>query len=248
MEPLFEGLTASEIEYLQYLQKRGYFDGFAMNLAFDTSSDYRFDKFVENGYVTKNGPGTRVGTLDITITGKGIAAIVDYEKYQKREQPITPKDNDISRIAVSLEKLTESGINLAQYTQSIALSSSKQANSIDRIAQETAKQDKLTLVSKKILFKLYKEYLDRRKLGFSLSISKNLGSFEEINANFFSDMLSEDLNNSLHELMDNGFLDDILTGNTMHSYELSNYAIATLEAIPTEAIRSLAKFIPNLVL
>ncbi len=59
MEPLFEGLTESEIEYLQYLQKHGYFDGFAMNLALDTSSDYRFDKFVQNGYVTKNGPGPK---------------------------------------------------------------------------------------------------------------------------------------------------------------------------------------------
>ena len=57
MEPLFEGLTESEIQYLQYLQERGYFDGLEMFINLDTSSDYRFDKFVENGYITNDGPG-----------------------------------------------------------------------------------------------------------------------------------------------------------------------------------------------
>ncbi len=192
--------------------------------------------------------GPKDGSLNITVTCKGIAAIVDYEKYQKRKQSITPESNALNRIADSLEKLTKSEINHARYTESIALSSAKQANYIDIIAQETAKQDKLTFGSKKILFKLYKEYLERRKLGFALSISKNFGSFEKINANFFPEILSEDLNNSIHELVNNGFLDDILINNTTHTYRLSNYAIATLETIPKEAFVSLAKFIPNLLL
>lgn len=44
MEPLFEGLTESEIEYLKYLENCGYFDGLEMFLDLDTSSDYRIKK------------------------------------------------------------------------------------------------------------------------------------------------------------------------------------------------------------
>lgn len=62
---------------------------------------------------------------------------------------------------------------------------------------------------------------------------------------FFSKTPSEDLNDSLHELSDNGFLYDIPINDVTHKYELSNHAIATLETIPKEAILSLAKFIPN---
>ena len=64
----------------------------------------------------------------------------------------------------------------------------------------------------------------------------------------FSKTPSEDLNDSLHELSDNGFLYDIPIHDVTHKYELSNHAIATLETIPKEAILSLAKFIPNFFL
>ena len=83
---------------------------------------------------------------------------------------------------------------------------------------------------------------------FTQPFSKSFGSFEEIKKNFFSKTPSEDLNDSLHELTENGFLYDIPINDVTHKYELSNHAIATLEAIPKEAILSLAKFIPNLFL
>ena len=106
MEPLFEGLTESEIQYLQYLQERGYFDGLEMFMNLDTSSDYRFDKFVENGYITNDGPGEYPGSCKITVTGKGIAAIVDYERYQNQIQPLNSEISALNQIAESLKRQT----------------------------------------------------------------------------------------------------------------------------------------------
>ena len=86
MEPLFEGLTASEIDYLKYLQKRGYFDGIEMFINLDTSADYRFDKFVDGGYIEVQNSGPYNGSRYIKVTEKGIAAIVDFEKFNKTHQ------------------------------------------------------------------------------------------------------------------------------------------------------------------
>lgn len=269
MEPLFEGLTESEIQYLQYLKEHGYFDGFEMFRNIDTSSDYRFDKFVKNGYVTNDGPGEKLGSCKITVTGKGIAAIVDYERYKNQVQPQDALTEALKRIAESLEKQNNvaarqadsaesiaqsakervnTAIQQAESTKAIADASMKQADSVQIIAQEETKQANLTLNAKIALYKLYKEYLDRRKHGFTQPFSKSFGSFEEIKTNFFSKTPSEDLNDSLHELTDNGFLYDIPINDVTHKYELSNHAIATLEAIPKEAILSLVKVIPDLFL
>lgn len=287
MEDLFEGLTESEIRYLLYLDEHGYYDGFEMFLNEDTSSDYRVDKLCKNGYITLGERGPYPGSQSVTLTGKGVAAIIDYERYQEQKRSLTSKDNALNRIANSLEMLTSASIRQSdsvetivqytkeqansaihqaistqaiaessltqakstteqtEYTKAIADASKKQSDSLQIIAQEETKQANLTLNAKIVLYKLYKEYLDRRKHGFSQPFSKSFGSFEEIKTNFFSKTPSEDLNDSLHELSDNGFLYDIPINDVTHKYELSNHAIATLETIPKEAILSLAKFIPN---
>ena len=287
MEPLFEGLTESEIQYLKYLQERGYFDGLEMFINEDTSSDYRVDKLHKNGYITLDERGSYPGSQSVTLTGKGVAAIIDYERYQEQKRTLTSKDDALNRIANSLGMLTSASIRQSdsvetivqytkeqansailqaistqaiaessltqakatteqtEYTKAIADASKKQSDSLQIIAQEETKQANLTLNAKIALYKLYKEYLDRRKHGFSQPFSKSFGSFEEIKTNFFSKTPSEDLNDSLHELSDNGFLYDIPINDVTHKYELSNHAIATLETNPKEAILSLAKFIPN---
>lgn len=86
MEPSFEGLTESEMDYLRYLQKQGYFDGFEMTLSLDSSSDYRIDKFLQEGYITFDGPGPYDGCEKINITGKGLAALTDYDKFIKNNR------------------------------------------------------------------------------------------------------------------------------------------------------------------
>lgn len=106
MEPLFEGLTISEIEYLQYLNGHGYFDGFEMDINSDTSSNYRVEKFEKNGYITLSELGPHPGSFNVTLTGKGIAAIVDYEKYQSQIQPLCAEIDALNKIADSLKRQT----------------------------------------------------------------------------------------------------------------------------------------------
>lgn len=91
MEPHFEGLTESEIEYLKYLENCGYFDGLEMFLNLDTSSDYRIKKLEQGNYIRLSKPGPHPGSLSVTVTGKGIAALVDYDKYQERKNLCVPK-------------------------------------------------------------------------------------------------------------------------------------------------------------
>ena len=231
MESLFEGLTESEIHYLQYLDEHGYYDGFEMFLNEDTSSDYRVDKLYKNGYITLDDPGPYPGSQSVTLTGKGIAAIIDYERYQDQKQAITPKDDALNRIANSLAMLTNVSI--------------RQADSVNTITQEAKKQANITNDAKIILYKLYVEYRKRRKHGFSKPFSKNFGTFDDIHSNFFYDQLAENLNDFLNELIENGFLNDVCANDGIQKYELSNYAISTLEALPVKAFQSTKKFITD---
>ncbi len=84
MSTLFEGLTESEIEYLKYIHKRKYFDGFEMYLNMDSSSDYRIKKFVDNGYIIMSISPKYSGRYEVKITEKGIAALVDYTKFTEK--------------------------------------------------------------------------------------------------------------------------------------------------------------------
>lgn len=104
MEPLFEGLTSSEIEYLQYLNKCGYFDGFEMFINLDTSSDYRVKKLQDGGYITLDEKSPDSVSCPVTITGKGIAALIDYEKYQNQIQPLNIEIEALNSIACSLQQ------------------------------------------------------------------------------------------------------------------------------------------------
>lgn len=84
MEPLFEGLTESELDYLKILKERGYFDGIDLLLMTDASGDYRYDKLLKNGYIREIGSGPYSGSVSIETTGKGNAALIDYSKYHKK--------------------------------------------------------------------------------------------------------------------------------------------------------------------
>ena len=138
MEPLFEGLTESEIEYLQYLRERGYFDGFEMFCNLDTSSDYRVKKLQDNGYINLRSPGPRTGSLSVDITGKGIAAIVDYDRYQNQIKPMNVQIKAITEMSESLKAQTEivekeahASIKMAKSAETIAEMSRQSANKAD---------------------------------------------------------------------------------------------------------------------
>lgn len=106
----------------------------------------------------------------------------------------------------------------------------------------------LTKDAKTMLYKLYKEYSDRRKHGFNKSDSKDFNNAEEIQKNFFPNLLLEDVEDSLRELGRNGFLNNLYADDTVYNCRLSDYAITTMENLPKETFNSntdfIAKFIP----
>lgn len=119
METLFEGLTSSEIDYLKYLQERGYYDGIEMFIKLDSSSDYRVDKLIKGNYISTD-ESSNNGKVNVQITGKGVAALIDFDKYLNQIQPLK------EQIRV-LENISESQKSQAKYAASIAESAKKQA-------------------------------------------------------------------------------------------------------------------------
>lgn len=105
----------------------------------------------------------------------------------------------------------------------------------------------LTNDSKKILYKLYAEYRDRRKHGFSKSDSKNLDCAKTIHDSFFPDLPLEDVEDSLCELKNNNFIHGTRADGTVYKCELSDYAIATMENLPKETLASIGNFISNFI-
>ena len=97
--------------------------------------------------------------------------------------------------------------------------------------------------AKKVLYRLYKEYLDRHNHGFSQSDSVKFGSSEEIRNSLFPELLFDDVDCFLRELRDNDFLEGLLADGMVYKCELSNYAIATMEALPFDALASIADFV-----
>ncbi len=104
MSTLFEGLTESEIDYLKYLQKRGYFDGFEMFCNTDASSDYRVDKLIKGGYMTMDDSALNMGKRKVTILKKGLAALIDFDKYKNQIQPLRDEIAALNKIANSLQE------------------------------------------------------------------------------------------------------------------------------------------------
>lgn len=127
MDTLFEGLNESEVEYLKYLHKQGYFDGMEMFRNIDTSSDYRLKKLDQNGYITLSSPGPHSGSFAVALTGKGIAAIIDYDKYKSRIEPLYSQIDSLKRIAEASEKH-------ARISEETANSASKEARFSKRVA------------------------------------------------------------------------------------------------------------------
>lgn len=101
----------------------------------------------------------------------------------------------------------------------------------------------LTKDAKTMLYKLYSEYSDRRKHGFTKSDSKDFINAEELQNNLFPDLQSEDIDDLLRELKGNGFINEIRADGGFYTCSLSDYAIATLESLPKDVLVSAAAFL-----
>lgn len=103
----------------------------------------------------------------------------------------------------------------------------------------------LTNDAKKILYKLYQEYYDMRKHGFSKSESNEFGSSEDIKNKFFPELPSADIYSFLQELRKEHFLHAIPSSGILYECELSDHAIVTMENLPKDTLISIAAFILN---
>lgn len=106
----------------------------------------------------------------------------------------------------------------------------------------------LTNDSKAVLYILYSEYRNRRKLGFSKSFSKTFGSAEKIQKDFCSNKILEDVEDSLRELGRNDFLNNFYADDTVTESELTDFAICTLEEQSRETLSSLINFVKYFLL
>ena len=102
--------------------------------------------------------------------------------------------------------------------------------------------------AKTILYTLYKEYVRRRKAGFSKSEAKLFDSAESIHSDFFSNWLLEDVEDTLRELGRNNLLNNFYADDTVYTCELSDNAIVSMENQKKETFGTIidiaSKFIP----
>lgn len=105
----------------------------------------------------------------------------------------------------------------------------------------------LTKNAKQILYVIYKEYQNRRKHGVSRSESALFSSAEVLQSDFFPDIPLEDVEDSLCELGQNGYLHNYSSDNTIALFILQNDAIAELENRNAEIFFSIADFVSKFI-
>lgn len=103
----------------------------------------------------------------------------------------------------------------------------------------------LTNDSKKVLFTLYSEYKARRSVGSSKSDAVCFRSAESIRNDFFPDWILEDVEDALRELGSEGYLNNLYADNTISFCVLTNEAIASIEQLPVDTLKSLLSFVSN---
>lgn len=104
----------------------------------------------------------------------------------------------------------------------------------------------LTKESKKVLFKLYKEYLDRIKSGVSRADAKVFDP-EIINQTILSEYSSSDLNDYLCELGTNDYVSNFFGDGVVMHTSLTNSAISEIENRFKNGILDVAEFISKFI-
>ena len=105
----------------------------------------------------------------------------------------------------------------------------------------------LTNDSKKVLYALYSEYKARRAVGSSKSDARFFGSAQSIQENFFPDWILDDVEDSLCELDEAGFLINLYLEATINECHLSDSAIATMENLPKELLKDVLSFASHFI-
>lgn len=101
----------------------------------------------------------------------------------------------------------------------------------------------LTKDAKRLLFILYKEYLNRRNNKLPKNRATDFVSAESVQSTFMPDELLKDVEDYMRELGRNNFLDNFYADGTIYSCYLSDFAIHTMEKLPKDTLLSIADFI-----
>lgn len=105
----------------------------------------------------------------------------------------------------------------------------------------------LTNDSKRLLYILYNEYINRRNHNIPKKravISDNAKSVQE---NFMPDELLEDVESYMIELENNNFLDNFYADGTIYYCNLTDFAICKMEELPKDTLLSITDFISKFI-
>ena len=105
----------------------------------------------------------------------------------------------------------------------------------------------LTKDSKKLLYILYKEYLNRRNNNVPKIRAVNFQSAESVQANFMPDELLEDVEEYMRELGRNNFLNNSYADDTIYSSNLTDFAICKMEELPRDTFLSVTDFVSKFI-
>lgn len=84
-EPAFQGISLSDMKYLDYIAKNAFHGPIELCLETDLSAEYRLNKLKEEGYII-------IKNNNIHFSFKAIAALTDYRNYLAHEEKIARKE------------------------------------------------------------------------------------------------------------------------------------------------------------
>lgn len=105
----------------------------------------------------------------------------------------------------------------------------------------------LTKETKKVLYRLYKEYLSRRKADISKAQAICFGAADSIQRELFSDWSISNLSSALYELSHNKLVSISKYDNKITRCDLTNSAIALMENQKKDALKSAADFVVKFI-
>lgn len=101
--------------------------------------------------------------------------------------------------------------------------------------------------SKKLLYILYKEYVNRRNHNVPKKRAVNFDNAKSVQKNFMPNELLEDVETNMTELDNNNFLNNFYADGTIYYCSLTDLAICKMEELPKETLISIADFISNFI-
>ena len=105
----------------------------------------------------------------------------------------------------------------------------------------------LTNNSKKLLYILYHEYINRPNHNVQAKRAVHFDNAKSVHENFMPDEQLEDVESYMIELENNSFLDNFYADGTIYYCDLTDFAICKMEELPKNTLLSIADFISKFI-